>query len=406
LIDLQTQHVVLVRAFLAVTVGILVLFAGKAINQRVGPLRNYNIPEPVTGGLLVAISLWMVYLATGYRVTFELTARDVLLVYFFTTIGLNARVSDLKAGGRPLVLLLTAVAVFLVVQNVAGIATARLFGLPPAVGLLAGSVSMIGGHGTSIAWAPTFASQHNVPNALEIGVLCATAGLVLAGVVGGPVGRYLIEHHGLHGRHDAAPAVGVTYGDAEPQIDYLSFLRAVLAIHLSGVIGILVHQWLTRLGANVPLFLPCLMAGIVLTNIVPRVAPRVLWPTGTPALALIAEITLGVFLAMSLMSMQLWTLAELAGPLCALLGVQVVLAILFAVFLAFPILGRDYDAAVICSGLIGFGLGPTPTAIANMTALTQRYGASPVAFLVVPLVGAFFGDLLNFAVIHLFLLVV
>ena len=177
MIELPSQHVVLVRAFLAVTVGILVLFAGKAINQRLAPLRNYNIPEPVTGGLLVAIALWMVYLATGYRVTFELTARDVLLVYFFTTIGLNARVSDLKAGGRPLVLLLTAVAVFLVVQNVAGIATAKLFGLPPASASWPGSVddrATAPPVGADIRRAPPR------PNALGIGV--STAGLSFAGV--------------------------------------------------------------------------------------------------------------------------------------------------------------------------------------------------------------------------------
>ena len=193
------------------------------------------------------------------------------------------------------------------------------------------------------------------------------------------------------------------YGDAQPSIDYASFLHAILAIHVCGVIGILTHQWLESVGFKLPLFVPCLLAGIVLTNLLPRVAPRVPWPTRTPALALIAEVALGVFLAMSLMSMQLWALADLAGPLFVLLGLQLVLALLFALFVLFRVLGRNYDAAVISAGFIGFGLGATPTAMANMTAVTQRHGASHVAFLVVPLVGAFFIDLLNTVVIRVFL---
>ncbi|HTO49275.1 MAG TPA: sodium/glutamate symporter [Burkholderiales bacterium] len=403
MVELQSEGVLLVRPFLAVTAGIVVLFVGKALNRRFAVLREYNIPEPVTGGLLFAIGFWLVHLASGYRVTFELTARDVLLVYFFTTIGINARVSDLKAGGRPLVLLLAAVAVFMLLQNGLGVAVASLFGRPLAMGVLAGSVSLLGGHGTAIAWAPTFVAQRGIENALEIGVLSATMGLVLASLAGGPVARFLVERHRLEGPAGDAPEVGVHYGDAQPGIDYFSFLHAILAIHVCAVIGILVHEWLEGVGFKLPLFVPCLLAGIVLTNALPRFAPRVPWPARSPALALIAEVSLGVFLSMSLMSMQLWALAELAGPLLVLLGLEFLLAVAFAGYVLFPVLGRNYDAAVICAGFVGFGLGATPTAMANMTAVTQRHGASHVAFLVVPLVGAFFIDLLNTVVIRLFL---
>lgn len=403
MIELQSDGVVFVRPFLAATAGIVVLFVGKALNRRFAPLREYNIPEPVTGGLLFAGAFWLVYLASGYRVTFELTARDVLLVYFFTTIGINARVSDLKAGGRPLVVLLTAVAVFMVLQNALGVAVATLLGAPRAIGILAGSVSLLGGHGTAIAWAPTFAADKGIANALEIGVLCATVGLVLASLAGGPLARFLVRRYRLEGPTGDAPEVGVHYGDAQRGIDYFSFLHAILAIHVCGGIGILVHQWLEGVGFKLPLFVPCLLAGIVLTNLLPRVAPRVPWPSRTPALALIAEVSLGVFLAMSLMSMQLWALADLAGPLFALLGLQLVLALAFALGVLFRVLGSNYDAAVISAGFIGFGLGATPTAMANMTAVTQRHGASHVAFLIVPLVGAFFIDLLNTVVIRVFL---
>ena len=403
MVEFQPEGVLFVRPFLAVTTGIVVLFVGKALARRVALLREYNIPEPVTGGLLFAVAFWLVYLVSGYRVTFELTARDVLLVYFFTTIGINARVSDLKAGGRPLVLLLGAVAVFMVLQNALGIAVAALVGRPLAMGVLAGSISLLGGHGTAIAWAPAFAEQHGITNALEIGVLSATVGLVLASVAGGPLARFLVRRYRLEGPPGEAPDVGVHYGDAQPGIDYFSFLHAILAIHVCGVVGILAHQWLESVGLRLPLFVPCLLAGILFANLLPRIAPRVPWPTRSPALALIAEVSLGVFLAMSLMSMQLWALADLAGPLLAVLSLQLVLAVLFALLVVFRLLGRNFDAAVISAGFIGFGLGATPTAMANMTAVTQRHGASHVAFLVVPLVGAFFIDLLNTVVIRLFL---
>ena len=402
MIELQADGIVLIRAFLAVTIGILVLFAGKAVNQRVPRLREYNIPEPVTGGLLFATVVLLVYLATGYRVTFELHVRDVLLVYFFITIGLNARLSELKAGGRPLLILLGSVVTFLLLQNVVGIGAATLLGRPPALGLLTGSISMLGGHGTAIAWAPTFV-ELGIGNALEMGVVCATAGLVLASVAGGPLASILVTRYQLKSRAGHQLEVGVHYGGDAPPSDYFSFLRAILAIHISGVIGILAHQWLASVGVNLPLFVPCLMAGVMLTNLQPRFAPNLIWPARTPALALIAEVSLGVFLAMSLMSMQLWALADLAGPLLVILSLQVVLAVLFAVLILFRALGRTYDAAVICAGFIGFGLGATPTAMANMTAVTQRHGASHVAFLVVPLVGAFFLDLLNTVVIRLFI---
>jgi len=404
MIELQADGVVVVRAFLAVTTGILVLFVGKAVNQAVRALREWNIPEPVAGGMLFALAFWMLYLSTGYQVTFELQARDVLLVYFFTTIGLNARVEDLKAGGRPLVVLLVSVAIFLILQNGAGIAGATMIGQPPALGLLAGSVAFLGGHGTAIAWAPTFEAQTHIANALEIGVLCATAGLVFGSIIAGPVARFLVQRHHLVSVADGVPEVGLHYEEAPPPpIDYFSFLHAVLAIHLSGLLGMVAYQWLAGAGINVPLFLPCLLAGLVLTNVLSRLAPGVPWPDRTPALGLIAEISLGVFLAMSLMSMQLWTLGHLSAALFVLVAVQVLLIVSFAILVVFRVLGRTYDAAVMCAGFIGFGLGATPTAMANMTAVTQRHGASHVAFLVVPLVGAFFLDLLNAVAIRVFL---
>jgi ESS family glutamate:Na+ symporter len=404
MIELQADGSWHVRPFLAVTAGILVLFVGKWLNARVAPLREYNIPEPVTGGLLFSVAFALLYAAAGIKVAFELTARDVLLVYFFVTIGLNAQFADLKNGGRPLLTLLAATAAFLVLQNLVAVGTAAALGYRPAAGLLVGSISLLGGHGTAIAWAPVFAEQFGVAQALEIGVLAATAGLVLASLAGGPLARFLIRRHRLQGEPAQQPEVGVHYGEQpRTNIDYDGFLRAILAIHFSGILGILANQALAAAGVRMPLFVTCLFAAIVLANVVPRLAPRLEWPSGTPALSLIAEVSLGVFLAMSLMSMQLWALAALAGPLVLLLLLQLAAVLLFAVFVLFPLLRRNYDAAVISAGFVGFGLGATPTAMANMTAVTQRHGASHVAFLVVPLVGAFFIDLINAVAVRLFL---
>jgi ESS family glutamate:Na+ symporter len=403
MIELLADGVVAVRPFLSVTVAILALFAGKAINRRVRPLREYNIPEPVTGGLLFAVGLGVVYAVSGLKVDFEMTARDVLLVYFFTTIGINARISDLRSGGRPLVILLGVTVATMVLQNVVGLALATLLGYPAATGLLTGSVAMTGGHGTAIAWAPAFASQHGIARALEIGLVCATGGLLLGSIAGGPVARYLILRHRLEGPAGEAPDVGVRDDESRPQIDYHSFLGAILAIHASAIIGIFAKRALDGVGLNLPFFVPCLLAGILLTNLLPRVAPRLPWPARTTALALIGEVSLGIFLAMSIMSMQLWTLGALAAPVALLLAAQLATIVLVAVLVAFRLLGRGYDAAVMSAGFIGFGLGATPTAMANMTAVTQRHGASHVAFLVVPLVGAFFIDLVNAFVIRAFL---
>jgi ESS family glutamate:Na+ symporter len=403
MIDISSADgVVQVKPFLSVTIGITVLFAGKALNQRFALLRNYNIPEPVTGGLLFSILFALLYLVSGVEINFELTARDVLLVYFFTTIGINAQLRDLKAGGKPLVILLLATVAFMLVQNGVGVSLALLLGQPAGVGLLAGSVSLVGGHGTTIAWAPAFQDK-GIPGALEIGIASATLGLVLASISGGPVAKYLIQRHGLKAQGGELLDVGVTDDRKHTPIDYLSFLHAILAIHLAGILGILAFNGLDSIGFKLPLFVTCLVSGILITNLQPYVLPRASWPARSPALALIAEVSLGVFLAMSLMSMKLWALGGVAGPLALILAAQFAVAVAYIVFVIFRVLGRGYPAAVMSAGFAGFGLGATPAAMANMTAVTQHHGACHLAFLLVPLVGAFFIDITNAFVIRGFL---
>jgi ESS family glutamate:Na+ symporter len=403
MIEWRPDGVLFVRSFLAVTVTILGFFVGKAVNRHVRLLREYNVPEPVTGGLLFAAAFGLLNTATGLRVTFDLSARDVLLVYFFTAVGINARLADLKSGGWPLAALAGCVTALVLLQNVLGMGLASLLGVSPAIGLIAGSVSLAGGHGTAIAWAPVFADRYGIDNALEIGVLCATAGLLFASLAGGPVAHVLLGRCRHERRHGDVPDVGIYYGEPEPTIDYVEFLRAILAIHVSAAVGIVVHERLAGAGVTVPLFLPAMLAGLLLTSVLPGLAPRLRWPTRTPALALIAEVSLGVILGLSLMTMQIWSLAGLAGPLLVLLGAQVALAVLFTALVVFRVLGRNYDAAVASAGFIGFTLGAVATAMANMTAVTQRHGPSHVAFVIVPLVAALFATLLNAAVIRAFI---
>ncbi|MBV5273235.1 MAG: sodium/glutamate symporter, partial [Lamprocystis purpurea] len=186
-----------IESFLAVTIGIVVLFIGKRLNDTIGILREFSIPEPVTGGLLFSILLGVLYFASGVAVAFDLQARDILLVYFFTTIGINASARDLLAGGRPLLILLAVTIAFMFAQNLTGIGVAALFGLPAAVGITGGSVSLIGGHGTTIAGAPAITPPYGISNAMELGIASATMGLILASIMGGPIAKFLIKRHGL-----------------------------------------------------------------------------------------------------------------------------------------------------------------------------------------------------------------
>ena len=405
-----------IASFLTVTLGILVLFLGKTLNRRLRFLREYTIPEPVSGGLLVALVITVLHLIFGLEISFGMRARDLLLVYFFTTVGLNASFADLRRGGRALVVLLVLTIVLMLAQNLVGITLARWSGLPPASGLLVGTVSLIGGHGTTIAWAPQFASEHGVANALEIGIAAATFGLILASASGGPIARFLIRRHRLALPARQSESLPQSSGDgAEPDAQQPSaggkpigseeFLSAVLAIHICIILGSILQELIRDLGLFLPLFVPCLIVGILLSNLLPRRAAWMpfRWPSRTASLDLIAEISLGAFLAMSLMTIQFWTLVGLAGPLLLILLAQFLLALAINLLLVFPLLGGTYDAAVIAAGFSGFTLGSTPTAMANMTAVTQRFGPSPKAFIVLPLVSAFFIDLLNAVLIPFFL---
>ena len=390
--------------FLAVTIGIVVFFVGVLITQRVEFLRRYSIPEPVTGGFVAALILWAAHALFQVDIGFDMTTRDKLLVVFFATVGVNAQLRQLAAGGRVLVLLCVVTVAFVFLQDTVGTIGAVALGLPKAAGVVVGSMSLVGGHGTAIAWGPTIAAEHGFPAALESGLAVATISLIIASLLGGPLAKLLIERNRIE-----VPGISSVDGELPPEadaapIDKMGIMRAMLAVNVAVILGYLAHSWVTQAtGINLPLFVPCLIMGIILSNTVPLILPRLQWPAHTAALELLSSYALSIFLAMSLMSMQLWTLAGSAASLFLIVAVQTVVAAAYIYFVVFPALGRDYQAAVLSGGFTGLSLGSTPTAIASMSAITRRYGPSPTAFVILPLVSAFFVDIVNVGAISLFL---
>jgi len=385
-----------------VIIAIVVLLIGKLLRNKIAFFQKYNIPEPVIGGIIASLIFSSFFFFADIVISFSLEQRDILLVVFFTCVGLSAKLSTLMKGGKALLILLIIAVTFLFLQNLTGVAVAYLTGLPAKIGVLGGSVSLSGGHGTAIAWSPIFAEKYGISNAVEIGIACATFGLVLGGISGGPIFNYLSKKHNLQPNNVELPTVGSTKVE-ETKITVNTAYNVLLAVCIAIGIGLSLHELSNELGFKLPVFVPCLFGGIILTNTIPYFWKSVPWSSGESTLALLSDFSLGLFLAMSLMSLQLWTLIDLALPIILLLTAQVLLAALFAIFIVFYALGKTYDAAVMASGYVGLGLGATPTAVANMTAITQKHGASPQAFIVIPLIGAFFIDIANAIIIQLFL---
>ena len=399
--DQVVKTTFVVPDFITLTIGLVVFLLGALLTRRVKLLRDFNIPEPVSGGLAVALLTWMLFSVYGAEVSFDLDTRDELLVMFFVAIGLNARISELMAGSRLLLILLLATLGFLVIQNLVGLLGTALFDLPRPVAVLLGTASLIGGHGTAIAWGPTVQEATGFTAASEIGIAAATLGLVAAALVGGPIARLLIDRHGVVSNRDDAEIVGLPYEGTEGQqeVNHVNLIIALLAINVAIILGYFANLGLSAAGLQLPLFVPCMFIAIVMSNTVPLLLPNLPWPARTKALAVISDYSLSIFLSMSLMSIQLWTLAGLAGPLLTVLALQVIIAVLFTLFVFFRMAGADYTAAVLSAGFAGFTLGATPTAVANMSSVTKQFGPAPLAFIVLPLVAAFFVDLANSLII-------
>lgn len=381
----------------------LVLLLGRKLVEWISPLRTYSIPEPVAAGLLVAVGALALRQFGHVELKFDTSMQTPLMLAFFATIGLSANLASLKAGGRRLVLFLGVVAGMLIMQNAIGVGLATMMGLAPGVGLLGGSITLAGGHGTGAAWGETLTTRYGVQSALEIAMACATFGLVLGGLLGGPVARYLVSRlgntvPGVDAAKDAAPE-GFEQPHTVRLITAQALIETVAMIAICLLGGEIIARWLSGTAFELPTFVCVLFTGVVVRNLLSLVGYEVF----DRSLSVLGNVSLSLFLAMALMTLRLWDLSTLALPMIVILVVQAVAMAVYAIFVTFRVMGSNYDAAVLAAGHCGFGLGATPTAIANMQAVTERFGPSHIAFLIVPMVGAFFIDILNALIIKGFL---
>lgn len=392
-----------VDVFTTTTVAMCVFFLGYAVIKRSAVLRDYSIPEPVVGGFLFAIMIALIHYAADVTIVFDSSRRDILLVYFFAALGLRSNLRDLVSNGRLLLVLVLLVLVFVVLQNVAGIGIARAFGFDPQIGIVAGSMALIGRSGTTIAWAPIFEQQFSLEFVSRLGTGVNTAGLIAACCIGGPIARYLILRHGVKTPGPSSNLdVGFSLDFEAPTLNHHNFLLALLRIHIAIILGQALTLGLDALGMLMPLYVSSLIAGIVIGNVKPRIASDVDWPGSDRGLTLISYVSLGLFYSMTLMNLQLWTAGEYLAFLFVVIVVQTLLAVAFIVFVVFRMLGRDYDAAVASAGFVGLSLGSTATTMAIMTAVAKHYGRAHTAFVIVPLACGVFVDIINALAISVF----
>ncbi|WP_340620120.1 sodium/glutamate symporter [Xenorhabdus siamensis] len=380
----------------------LVLLLGRKLVQSISFFEKYTIPEPVAGGLLVAFVLLIVKQSTGWEVGFDLSLKDPLMLAFFATVGLNANLASLKAGGKSLVIFIVVVVGLLLVQNTVGIALAKILGLDPLMGLLAGSITLSGGHGTGAAWGKVFTERYGFENATEVAMACATFGLILGGLIGGPVARLLVRNNKTPGLEAEDTEVPTAFEKPYTGrlITPLVMLETIALISICLLAGSYLEKVLEGT-LFLPTFVCVLFTGVILSNGLSLLG---FYRVFDRAVSVLGNVSLSLFLAMALMSLKLWQLASLALPMLVILAIQTVVMALYAIFVTYRVMGKNYDAAILSAGHCGFGLGATPTAIANMQAITDRFGPSHVAFLLVPMVGAFFIDIVNSAVIKIYLL--
>lgn len=395
----------IVGDFISFTVAILLLMSGKLFTINFYILRKYSIPEPVIGGLLCSGCISIIYFTLGHKISFDLDVRDFLLLLFFSGIGLKADIRTLRQGGKPLLVLLGLAAVFMIGQNFAGMGIAALFGLDPLAGLMVGSISLTGGLGTTMAWAPIFQEDLGITNAAELGIAANTVGLIAACVIGGPVATWLMRRHAIAPSGIADLDIGASHERPSANLDYFCVLWAIFILNITVLLGTGLDALIDETGLTLPTFVACLIAGIAVRNLTPLAAGKTVkryWPATRQGLSLISDMSLGLFLIMALMNLQLWELAGVFGFIITALAVQILLSLVYILYVVFPVMGRDYEATVIAAGFGGITLGSTATAIANMTAVTQQYGAAHRAFIIVPLVCGFFIDLVNALVIAAF----
>ena len=380
-------------------VAVLVLMLGKFLRSRVQVLARFCIPAPVIGGILFAIFTCVCYVTGLAEFSFDDVLKEVCMVFFFTSVGFQANLKVLKSGGKAMIGFLGLVLVLIVSQNFLAVGLAKLLGVDPLVGLCTGSIPMVGGHGTAGAFGPVL-EDFGISGATTLCTAAATYGLIAGSMMGGPVGRMLIE------RHDLLKTV-VPEDDSllvEEEIKHerhtSMYPSAVFQLILAIGIGTIVSRLLSLTGMTFPIYIGAMIAAAVIRNIGEYGGG---YTVHMGEINDIGGISLSLFLGMAMITLKLWQLADLAGPLVILLAGQTLLMLVYVLLVVFNVMGRDYDAAVICSGICGFGMGATPNAMANMQVICEKYGPSVKAYLLIPLVGSLFADFLNSLVITLFI---
>lgn len=379
-------------------IAIVVLLLGRAVKKKVGFFEKYFIPAPVIGGVIFSLLILVGYQTKMFEFKFDSSLKDLLMIAFFTTIGFQASLKTLKKGGVQVATFLFVATLLVILQNVLGVSLAKVFGLHPLLGVAAGSIPLTGGHGTAGAFGPVLEAA-GATGAFTVAIASATYGLVSGCMIGGPIAKRLMNKFNL--KYTAEEGEKVIVSEEEKlQVSEHTMFTAIVMIAICMGIGSYVGPLLQMISPKIvlPAYIGGMLIAAVMRNVMDSKEARIPFVE----IDIIGNISLSLFLAMALMTLKLWELAPLAGPLVIILLIQTVLMAGFAYFVTFNVMGRDYDAAVITTGHCGFGMGATPNAIANMESFTQVNGPSVKAFFVLPIVGAMFIDFTNAAIITMF----
>ena len=380
-------------------VAVLVLLLGNYLKKKIYFLQKFCIPAPVIGGLIFAIMTCICYVTGIAEFSFDDTLREVCMVFFFTSVGFQANLKVLKSGGKSLIVFLGLVIALIILQNLTAVGLAKLLNLNPLIGMCTGSIPMVGGHGTAGAFGPVL-EDLNIKGATTICTAAATFGLIFGSLIGGPLGKRLIEKHSLLNTAANEDDSLLVEDEKKHERHTNMYADSVFQLILAIGVGTIFTMLLTKTGLTFPIYIGAMLAAALMRNICEY--------TGIATIHMgeindLGGISLSLFLGMAMITLRLWELASLALPLVILLAAQVLLIIIFTYVIEFNIMGRDYDAAILVSGTCGFGTGATPNAMANMQAVCDQYVPSIKAYLLIPLVGSLFADFLNSLVITFFI---
>lgn len=375
---------------------IVVYYIGGWIKTKVTILEKFCIPSPVVGGLIFAILNLILTESNIMTISLDSTLQNPFMLAFFTTIGLGASFKLIKQGGIQVGLFFIAALALVIFQDILGVFLSKAIGVSPLLGLISGSITMTGGHGTGATWGALFESNYGLAGATTTAAAAATFGLICGSLIGGPIARTLINKNKLKNNADAFVA---TDTEIKEKVNYEELFKTISIIFISMGLGTILEMIFTKIGITLPAYIDAMIVAAIILNTGESTGK---WKINSKCADIIGNISLNVFLSMALINLQLWELKSTAGPLLILLIGQTILMAIFAYFITFRLMGQDYDAAVMAAGHCGFGMGATPNGMANMEAITSKYGASPKAFFILPVVGAFLVDFSNSLVITLF----